>query len=216
MISYKCLINSRTTGHALGNLTLTGQKVLKMTGNKEDRRSRKTRASLRDALLAELRQGGWNDITIQTICDRADVARSSFYAHYDNKGALLDDVFDVVTADLRQSIFNATPRPGELVTIRWLVEHIGEQPEQFFVNASTEAGRSINVRFRHAAGTLLVDELQRKQIQMTPETMAFCIGGAFAIIEHDIQQVRNNWPDRTVGTICTLIRTVTGVGIAGF
>lgn len=216
MISYKCLINPRTTGQATGNLTLIGQKAVNMTGNKQDRRSRKTRASLREALLTELRQGGWNDITIQTICDRADVARSSFYAHYDNKGALLDDVFDVVTADLRQTIFNEPARPGELVTIRWLVEHIGEQPEQFFANASTEAGRSIHVRFRHATGTLLVEELQRKHIQMTAETTAFCIGGAFAIIEHDLQQRQTNWPDRTVDSICALIQTVVRVGSAGF
>lgn len=180
-----------------------------MTEIKEDRRTRKTRASLRDALLAELRQGGWDDITIQTICDRADVARSSFYAHYENKGALLDDVFTVVIDDLRQSIFNQPPRPGELVTIRWLVEHIGEQPEQFFANASTEAGRSINTRFRKAAGALLDEELRRKQTQITPEAMAFCIGGAFAIIEQDMQQRQNKWPDRTVSSICALIRTVT-------
>lgn len=181
-----------------------------MTGIKQDRRTRKTRTSLRDALLGELREGGWNDITIQTICDRADVARSSFYAHYDNKAALLDDVFVVVIADLRETLFAQPPRPGELVTIRWLVEHIGEQPEQFFVNASTEAGRSINTRFRQAAGTLLDEELRRTRAQFNPGQIAFCIGGAFAIIEQDMRQRQNNRVDVTVCTICTLIRSVTG------
>jgi AcrR family transcriptional regulator len=167
-----------------------------------------TCTSLRDALLTESRQVGWNDITIQTICDRADVARSSFYAHYANRTALLDDVFAVVTEDLHQTIFNQPPRPGELVTIRWLVDHIGAQPEQFFANAGTKAGRTINARFHQTAGSLLGEELQRKQTQMTPDAIAFCIGGAFASIEHDMQQRQNGGPDRTMGSICALIRTV--------
>lgn len=179
-----------------------------MTENNEDRRARKTRASLRDALMADLQQGRWNEITIQSICDRADVARSSFYAHYDNKAALLDDTFDVVMSGLRQDIFQQTPRPGELVTIRWLVEHLGAKPEQFFASVTSEAGRMINTRFRQSAGELLDEELRSNNIKLPSEAIAFCTGGAFAIIEHDIQKGRTNWPDQTIGSICTLIQRV--------
>lgn len=179
-----------------------------MTENKEDRRARKTRASLRDALMADLRQGRWNEVTIQSICDRADVARSSFYAHYDNKAALLDDTFDVVMTGLRQEIFQQKPRPGELVTIRWLVEHLGAQPEQFFASVTSDAGRMINTRFRLSAGALLDEELRRNNTQLPSEAVAFCTGGAFAIIEHDIHKGRTNWPDQTISSICALIQRV--------
>ena len=158
--------------------------------------------------MLDLQKGRWNDITIQSICDRADVARSSFYAHYDNKAALLDDLFDVVMTGLRQDIFQQKPRPGELVTIRWLVEHLGAQPDQFFASVTSDAGRMINSRFRQSAGALLAEELRRNGTPLPPESIAFCTGGAFAIIEHDIQQGQSDWPDQTISHICALIQRV--------
>lgn len=55
----------------------------------EDRRVRRTRRLLRDALLALMRERHYDDITVQDILDRADVGRSTFYAHFYDKDDLL-------------------------------------------------------------------------------------------------------------------------------
>ena len=54
-----------------------------------DRRSRRTRRLLGTALLALLLEKRYDTITVQEIIDRANVGRSTFYAHYLDKDDLL-------------------------------------------------------------------------------------------------------------------------------
>ncbi len=54
-----------------------------------DRRVRRTREALRNALLALLVERGWDDIDVQALCVRTDIGRSTFYLHFPNKEALL-------------------------------------------------------------------------------------------------------------------------------
>jgi AcrR family transcriptional regulator len=54
-----------------------------------DRRVRRTRELLRAALLALIMEKGYARITVQDIIDRADIGRSTFYAHFRDKEDLL-------------------------------------------------------------------------------------------------------------------------------
>jgi len=65
-----------------------------------DRRVHRTRRRLKEALLALMREKGYGRITVQELVDRADVARSTFYAHFDAKDDLLFDGFDRWLLDL--------------------------------------------------------------------------------------------------------------------
>ena len=60
-----------------------------MDQEKKDRRTRKTRQLLRGALLALLKEKRYDEISVQDIIERADVARSTFYVHYVDKDDLL-------------------------------------------------------------------------------------------------------------------------------
>lgn len=60
-----------------------------MEPEKKDRRTRKTRQILREALLTLLKEKRYEDISVQDIIERADVARSTFYVHYVDKDDLL-------------------------------------------------------------------------------------------------------------------------------
>ncbi|WP_415855113.1 TetR/AcrR family transcriptional regulator [Sinomonas sp. G460-2] len=57
----------------------------------EDRRIRRTRAALTQALLALMAERPYEAITVQDVIDRADVGRSTFYAHFSDKDDLLDE-----------------------------------------------------------------------------------------------------------------------------
>jgi AcrR family transcriptional regulator len=65
-----------------------------MKQNPEDRRVRKTRRLLQDALVALISEKGFASVTIQDILDHANVGRSTFYMHYDNKNELLHSCFE--------------------------------------------------------------------------------------------------------------------------
>lgn len=58
-----------------------------------DRRVRKTRRALGEALLELCTLKRYESITVQDVIDRADVSRSTFYAHYVDKDNLLVDAF---------------------------------------------------------------------------------------------------------------------------
>ncbi|MCU7723128.1 TetR/AcrR family transcriptional regulator [Actinoplanes sp. KI2] len=74
-----------------------------MAGN-EDRRVRRTRHSLQQALVALITERGYEKVTVQEVLDRADVGRTTFYAHFRDKDALFASCFDDLRADLEREL----------------------------------------------------------------------------------------------------------------
>ncbi|MFF2550425.1 TetR/AcrR family transcriptional regulator [Nocardia sp. NPDC058058] len=66
----------------------------------QDRRVRRTRGTLHEAFLSLVLEQGYEQTTVQDILDRADIGRSTFYAHYRDKEALLTTTFDDMRAQL--------------------------------------------------------------------------------------------------------------------
>jgi len=56
-----------------------------------DRRIQKTKKQLSQALIQLILEKGYENVTVQDILDKAEVGRSTFYAHYENKELLLVD-----------------------------------------------------------------------------------------------------------------------------
>lgn len=65
-----------------------------MEKGKIDRRVQRTRGILSEALISLIIEKGYEEITVQNIIDRANVGRSTFYAHYRDKDDLLLGGFD--------------------------------------------------------------------------------------------------------------------------
>ena len=53
-----------------------------------DRRVARTRATLHRALMSLILKKGYEAVTVEDICDAANVGRSTFYAHYTSKDDL--------------------------------------------------------------------------------------------------------------------------------
>jgi len=62
---------------------------MSMKATKHDRRSTRTRYMIERALVDLLRERQFDEITIQDILDRANVGRSTFYAHFMGKDDVL-------------------------------------------------------------------------------------------------------------------------------
>lgn len=62
----------------------------KKSGSRDqDRRVQKTKKLLSEALASLILEKGYEAVSIQDILDRANVGRSTFYTHYENKEQLL-------------------------------------------------------------------------------------------------------------------------------
>lgn len=72
-----------------------------------DRRQRKTRNAILAAFRALLESTRYDRITVQDILDKADVGRSTFYAHFETKDLLLDALCE----ELFYPLFENDPCP---------------------------------------------------------------------------------------------------------
>jgi AcrR family transcriptional regulator len=95
-----------------------------------DRRVRRTRTALQDALVALMTDNDYEAITVQDIIDRADVGRSTFYTHYTDKHDLLQDSFARLRSILEQPATTGPPaRPEPLRFGLPLFRHVHEQQQ---------------------------------------------------------------------------------------
>src|SRR5215208_5139040 len=67
-----------------------------MRNTKADRRSERTRQLLNAALIELMLEQRYDEITVQDIIDRANIGRSTFYAHFLDKEDLLVSGFTQV------------------------------------------------------------------------------------------------------------------------
>lgn len=106
-----------------------------------DLRVRRTHKLLWEALMAELSERSFEQITVRDICERAMVHRTTFYKHYEDKYALLEQgmrqMYDVLLANVE------TPVPSvndpHTVLVRIFV-HVAEH-QQFYKHMLSENGQ---------------------------------------------------------------------------
>lgn len=70
---------------------------------KVDRRTLRTQAALRSALISLLRRKDYDGITVQEIIDEANVGRSTFYAHCSSKDQLLRLCLHMLRTELTEA-----------------------------------------------------------------------------------------------------------------
>jgi AcrR family transcriptional regulator len=91
---------------------------------REDRRVRRSRRLLSEAILALLQEKPYDAITIQEIAERADLNRATFYLHYGSKDELLAAALEAQFDDLAASMEDTHPLEAE-AEIRSIFEYVG-------------------------------------------------------------------------------------------
>jgi AcrR family transcriptional regulator len=133
---------------------------------KADRRVRRTRELLRRALLSLIQERGYDRITVQDIIDRADIGRSTFYAHYRDKDDLLlagfEDIRSALAAE-RDAAEQAAGATSEfLQPLRVIFRHV-EGHRQVWQPLARKGGAAVLTRIMRDNVTDLVREHLRSQ-----------------------------------------------------
>ena len=90
---------------------------------KPDRRTERTRAALMSAFVGVLLAEGYETLTVEQVCERANVGRSTFYMHYTGKEDILRQSMQRPSSVLAVLVGNEIPRD---LLIKQL-EHFHEQ-----------------------------------------------------------------------------------------
>ncbi|ASM78918.1 hypothetical protein VITFI_CDS3141 [Vitreoscilla filiformis] len=128
-----------------------------------DRRIAKTKLALRDAMLALLPHTGWDGLSIQALCERANIGRSTFYLHYQGKDDLLSDSLAGQRAHLTDA---QADKPAGLPMLRGLLAHMVEQSEVFRAVIGKRGSHAIAARFKNMVREVVEVEveLQRRAV----------------------------------------------------
>lgn len=146
------------------------------TKNKTDRRIQRTRLSLRTALLALIKEKGYDSVSIEEITERANVGRATFYLHYKDKEDLLLEEFSEMANEKVQVLseipFSAwlpaqedgaetkAKRPAPPLLI--VFEHIYENSELYYILLKSEKSSRIVERIRKISTESIVKFMETK------------------------------------------------------
>ncbi|MEV4566188.1 TetR/AcrR family transcriptional regulator [Nonomuraea sp. NPDC049419] len=143
-----------------------------------DRRVRRTRRLIQEALVALILEKGYDAVTVTDIIERADVGRSTFYAHFTDKQ-------DVLFSNLDQLAFLHLAPRGEARELfafsRPMFEHVREQERLVRALMGRRSGGLVHARGEQLLGTLVKEELLAagSQASVSLDLLVTCVVGAF-------------------------------------
>ena len=110
------------------------------------RKKERTRSQIYEAALGLFRAEGFDAVTVEAICEAADVAKGTFFLHFPTKSAVLFDYWATLSHDLARRLDERPPGSGD--ALRWLTD-------QWVAHWLAEAdlhGRMLHELMRHPEG----------------------------------------------------------------
>ena len=139
-------------------------------GRRPDRRVRRTQEALRDALVGLILEKGYQAITVQDIVDRADVGRSTFYAHFTDKDELLLRGLEELHNALDAA--DGTIGPSLFASARGLYAHAGDERRLYRAIFGRLGGGPLPVRVEGELFARVSSEFARHAPGASPSTRA--------------------------------------------
>lgn len=178
---------SGNSSAAAGARTQSAAPSSSKSPGKMDRRIRRTRDTLGDALVELIQEKLFDDITVQQVLDRAGVGRSTFYAHYRDKDDLfLSDVEEFF--ELTSTLLTRKAAPaGRIAPVKELFAHIADARE--FCSSLLASGKMHDVLelgqgyfARSIEERLLLAGVQMDARELKPHAHALA-GALFALLK---------------------------------
>ncbi len=186
------------SGKDLSGKDLSGKEKTEKT-RRTDRRTLYTRGIIKDALLAQISQVGFEKCTVSSLCREAQIGRATFYLHYDGIPAVLDELVDDALGQAGDDddfffryhevvqIMKATPRVEDFEAFLGLLpacQRAADHPKYHAMFLDPAAGEYILKRLYHTKRRASVRQI-REQFQVSEEQaealFLFVLQGAFAV-----------------------------------
>jgi AcrR family transcriptional regulator len=150
-----------------------------------DRRVRRTRQLLREALMELTLERGYDHITVQDILDRADVGRSTFYAHYRDKDDLLVSEFEAMHPDWTAGVDGSAAEPGRrgelLEPLRVAFLQAGANRRQFKAMIGRQGSETIRRLLPEPVSNLVREHIRSQFPEWTGDEQQLAAGVQFIV-----------------------------------
>ncbi len=163
---------------------------------KQDRRVRRTRRALREALSDLMEEKSYDQVTIEELTERADIGRTTFYLHYGAKQDLLLEQFgemiDQLVAQLSQIPLTSWGQEGELSSVDYhpnqpicmIFQHAADNKDLYQIvlhgEGVDQASERLQVIMTNAVNTFLSHKLGQENEQITLKIPIDLFGNYFA------------------------------------
>ncbi len=161
-----------------------------------DRRVVRSKEALKNAMLALMSSQSYSSISITDIVEHANYNRGTFYAHYENKEALLNEIMSELIEEMLQSfrapydkveVFFIEQMPAQAIK---LFEHIHERAAIYRILFKSDVLPVIKEKMYEAIRRISQEELEHAHGAINPElhtvySMSALTGLVFHWIEGD-------------------------------
>ena len=179
---------------------------------KEDRRVRITKAAIRESLTELMSVHPLSKVSVKMICERADINRSTFYAHYQDQYDLLHKIQKEVIADIRAYLAGKTFADDSTVTLPLLtqvLEYVRDEAPLFKVLLNNNSG---DLSFQSDLMQIAWDQIEKEvgfdsliTTQHAKYLQHFAISGFVSIIKVWLDDSTPESPEQLAGIISQLI-----------
>lgn len=130
----------------------------------KDRRTQRTDKMLREALIELIQTKPYDAITIRDILERANIGRSTFYAHYFDKEDLLAAVLQDLLHGLGQQLAQKQQNDGALFPSLPFFRHVQERHDLYEALACGRGLETVEKNLR----VYLIQQIQGQLEAQTP------------------------------------------------
>lgn len=175
---------------------------------KNNQRTRLSKMLLKNALMDALKEkGSVNKVSVRELCERADLNRSTFYAHYSEPKDLLDELEEEILQSTKEHLekIGAENDLGAHKYISSFLKYIKDNDKQFRTLLIDSADPDFRSRFMQQTIAQFIENLD---ISFSPEIeqyiYSYILNGSTGIL---IQWIRSDY-ECDENTICNLLFSI--------
>ena len=157
---------------------------------KETRKTRYTRMTLQDSLIELMKEKPIAKITIKELCEKADINRSTFYAHYTDQFHLLRVIEDETLLWLKDAlvtVMSKTDKSGIIPVLEEICQYVVENSRHLRVLMSEQGDIDFQKELFaliYQQDSKLFSNLPENGNEMHKDAFIFVVSGSVGLMQH--------------------------------
>ncbi len=165
---------------------------------RQDPRIARTEAAIRTAFIRLVEEKGFARVSVKDICDRAAINRNTFYLHYADKEALMEQILEGVleqqsapVAAVASHLSSASPAQVEEIVRNILANFASEM--EFYRILFTDAALQSYVQKLYRTAVQLVSAGAKRP--MSPIALSYLLYGFIGVISEWLERPSQDYSD---------------------